>query len=244
MMSDPIRILIADDHPLFREGVALSLSREPDLEIVGEASSGEEAFILAGDLLPDVLLLDIVMPGMGGIAAARRIAAAWPVICIMMLTVSEDNDDLLAALKAGARGYVLKGVGARELANAVRTVAHGSVYVSPALASGILFEMARVPAQQDPLNSLTEREISPALASGILFEMARVPAQQDPLNSLTERERDILNLVAEGLTNREIGERLHLAEKTVKHYMTNVLHKLQVRSRVEAALLAQKRGTS
>jgi two-component system, NarL family, nitrate/nitrite response regulator NarL len=213
-MSDPIRILIADDHPLFREGVALSLSREPDLEIVGQASSGEEAITLAGDLLPDVLLLDVVMPGIGGIAAARRIAAAWPVICIVMLTVSEDNDDLLAALKAGARGYVLKGVGARELANAVRSVAHGSVYVSP------------------------------ALASGILFEMARVPPQQDPLNSLTERERDILNLVAEGLTNREIGERLHLAEKTIKHYMTNVLQKLQVRSRVEAALLAQKRGAS
>jgi DNA-binding NarL/FixJ family response regulator len=129
-----------------------------------------------------------------------------------MLTVSEDNDDLLAALKAGARGYVLKGVGARELANAVRSVAQGAVYVSP------------------------------ALASGILFEMARVPPQQDPMNSLTERERDILNLVAEGLTNREIGERLHLAEKTVKHYMTNVLQKLQVRSRVEAALLAQKHG--
>jgi DNA-binding NarL/FixJ family response regulator len=213
-MSDPIRILIADDHPLFREGVALSLSREPDLEIVGQASSGEEAFTLAGNLLPDVLLLDVVMPGMGGIAAARHIAAAWPVICIMMLTVSEDNDDLLAALKAGARGYVLKGVGARELANAVRAVAHGSVYVSP------------------------------TLASGILFEMARVPPQQDPINSLTERERDILNLVAEGLTNREIGERLHLAEKTVKHYMTNVLQKLQVRSRVEAALLAQKHGRS
>jgi two-component system nitrate/nitrite response regulator NarL len=213
-MSDSIRILIADDHPLFREGVALSLSREADLEIVGQASSGEEAVNLAGDLLPDVLLLDVVMPGMGGIAAARRIAAAWPVICIVMLTVSEDNDDLLAALKAGARGYVLKGVGARELANAVRAVAGGAVYVSP------------------------------ALASGILFEMARVPPQQDPLNSLTERERDILNLVAEGLTNREIGERLHLAEKTVKHYMTNVLQKLQVRSRVEAALLAQKRGAS
>lgn len=209
-MSDPIRILIADDHPLFREGVALSLSREPDLEIVGQASSGEEAIALAGELLPDVLLMDIVMPGAGGIAATRRIAASWPVICIMMLTVSEDNDDLLAALKAGARGYVLKGVGARDLANAVRTVANGAVYVSP------------------------------ALASGILFEMARVPTHQDPLNSLTEREREILNLVAEGLTNREIGDRLHLSEKTVKHYMTNVLQKLQVRSRVEAALLAQK----
>lgn len=210
-MSDPIRILIADDHPLFRDGVAHSLAGEPDLTIVGQASSGEEAFDLANDLLPDILLLDIAMSGQGGIAAARRISAAYPVVRIIMLTVSEDEDDLMNALKVGARGYVLKGVSARELAAAVRAVATGDVYVSPALASGILFEMTH-----------TE--------------------QPDPLSELTEREREILHLVGEGLTNREIGERLHLAEKTIKHYMTNVLQKLHVHSRVEAALLAQKRS--
>ncbi|WP_420642141.1 response regulator [Candidatus Leptofilum sp.] len=211
-MSDSIRILIADDHPLFREGVAQSLSGEPGFTVVGQAGSGEEAFSLVGELLPDLLLLDVTMPGNGGIATASKVATAWPVVRIMMLTVSEDQDTLLAALKAGARGYVLKGVTARELANAVRVVAGGDIYISPALAGGILFELTA--NRQD----------------------------DDPLTTLTDRERDILNLVAEGLTNREIGDRLHLAEKTIKHYMTNVLQKLQVRSRVEAALLAQKHG--
>lgn len=211
-MSEPIRILIADDHPLFREGVAQSLANEPDFVIVGQASTGEEAFTLVGELLPDILLLDVTMPGDGGIITAGKVATAWPIVRIMMLTVSEDQDNLMAALKAGARGYILKGVTARELANAVCIVAGGDVYISP------------------------------ALASGILFELTATKPGDDPINSLTEREQDILNLVAEGLTNREIGEKLHLAEKTIKHYMTNVLQKLHVRSRVEAALLAQKHG--
>lgn len=210
-MPDPIRILIADDHPLFRDGVVHSLNNEPDLAVVGQAGSGEEAFRLAAETMPDVLLLDIAMPGQGGIEAACRIAAACPFVQIIMLTVSEDQDDLMNALKAGARGYVLKGVSARELANIVRTVAAGEVYISPALASGILFEMTY------------DRPV-------------------DPLADLTDREREILRLVGEGLTNREIGECLHLAEKTIKHYMTNVLQKLQVRSRVEAALLIQERA--
>ena len=205
-----IRILIADDHPLFREGVAHSLNNESDITVIGEAASGEEAVRLARDLLPDVALLDITMPGKGGIAAAAEIAMACPVTKIVMLTVSENEDDLLAAFKAGARGYLLKGVSARELANVTRSVASGEVYVSPSLAAGMLVELTRRPP--------------------------------DPLDELSEREREILQLVAEGLTNREIGERLHLAEKTVKHYMTNVLSKLHVRSRVKAALLAARRG--
>jgi DNA-binding NarL/FixJ family response regulator len=210
-MSEPIRVLIADDHPLFREGVAHSLASEPDIVIVGQAATGEEALRLARDVLPDVLLLDVTMPGRGGLTAAAEIATACPATKIIMLTVSEHEDDLLAAFKAGARGYVLKGVSARELANVVRMVAGGEAYVSPALATGILLELSR-------------------------------PRALDPLAELTERERDILQLVAEGLTNREIGERLYLAEKTVKHYVTNILGKLHVRSRVEAALLAARRG--
>ncbi|MBI4207368.1 MAG: response regulator transcription factor [Betaproteobacteria bacterium] len=209
-MSDPIRILVADDHPLFREGVTHSLASEPDFNIIGQAAGGEEALRLARDLLPDVVLLDIGMPGWDGLATAEKIATACPATNIVMLTVFEDEDKLLAAFKAGARGYVLKGVSARELAKVVRAAANGEVYVSPSLAAGIMVALTR-----------------------------GRPA--DPLEELTEREREVLRLVAEGLTNREIGERIHLAEKTVKHYMTNILGKLHVRSRVEAALLAARR---
>ena len=210
-MSEPIRVLVADDHPLFREGVVHSLASEPDLAIVGQAASGEEALRLARDLLPDVVLLDIGMPGWGGLVAAEKIATACPATRIVMLTVVEDEDKLLAAFKAGARGYVLKGVSARELASVVRATAHGEVYVSPSLAAGILVALTR----------------------------GRPP---DPLEELTERELEILKLVGQGLTNREIGERVHLSEKTIKHYITNILQKLQVRSRVEAALVAARRG--
>jgi len=207
-----IRLVVTDDHPLFREGVIHSLNSEADFSVVGEAGSGEEAYQRVAEQMPDVLMMDITMPGIGGIEAARRIAQDFPAVHIMMLTVSENEDDLMGALKAGARGYVLKGAAATEVANAVRTVASGGVYVTPTLASGILFEMTH------------NEQTAP-----------------DPINELSEREREILSLVAKGLTNREIGDQLHLAEKTVKHYMTNVLQKLQVRTRVEAALLAQER---
>lgn len=208
-MSDPIRIIIADDHPLFLEGIIHSLSSQPDMAIIGQASTGEKAFELVSKDLPDVVLLDITMAGQGGIETARKISTAYPIVQIMMLTVSEDEDDLMAALKAGARGYILKGVSARDLARAVRTVARGETYISPLIASNLLVELSH-------------------------------SDQADTLSELTKREREILELVGEGLTNIEIGESLHLAEKTVKHYMTNVMQKLHVRSRVEAALLIQK----
>ena len=210
-MEGSIRVIVADDHPLFREGVVSALASRPEIEVVGQARNGDQALDLAYNLLPDVVLLDITMPGKDGLTAAVEIATACPAAKIVMLTVSEHDDDLMAAFRAGARGYVLKGVSAQELAKVVRAVAGGDVYVSPQLASRILFEMSN-------------------------------PRPPDPLGELTERERQILQLVAEGLTNREIGERLHLAEKTIKHYMTNVLQKLQVQSRVQAALLAQRRG--
>jgi DNA-binding NarL/FixJ family response regulator len=208
-MADTIRIVVADDHPLLRQGVVQTLQSEPDISVIGEAGTGSKAIELAKELLPDLIVLDLTMPGVDGIEASRRISAACPATRILILTVSEERDDLLEALKAGARGYVLKGVGGAGLVHAVRVIMSEEVYVSPALASGILHEMTRT--------------------------------TPDPFDLLTARERDILELVAEGHTNREIGERLYLSEKTVKHYMTNVLQKLHVRSRVEAALLAQRR---
>jgi DNA-binding NarL/FixJ family response regulator len=210
-MTDSIRIVIADDHPLFREGVCHSLAAEPDLAVVGQADNGEEALRLAIELVPDVVLLDIGMPGWGGLATVAKLSQACPVTKVVMLTVYDEEDQWLAAFKAGARGYVLKGVPPRDLADIVRLVAGGDVYVSPALAADMLRELTG------------ERS-------------------QDPLGELSEREREVLKLVAQGLTNREIAERVHLAEKTVKNHMTNILGKLHVRSRVEAALLASKQN--
>jgi len=211
-VPDPIRILLADDHPMFREGVAHSLGSEPDLEVIAQTASGEEAVELAQRLTPDVALLDITMPGMGGIAAAARIAASVPDMRILMLTVSEDKDNLLAALKAGAHGYVLKGVSASELRAIVRRVAGGEAFVTPALATRLLVEFSR-------------------------------PQARDPLSELTARERDVIELLSLGSSNREIAERLHLAEKTVKHYVTCILQKLHARSRTEAALIAVQHGS-
>lgn len=212
-MPDPIRILLADDHPMFREGVAHSLGSEPDFEVIAQAASGEEAVELAQRLTPDVALLDITMPGMGGIAAAARIVASVPDMRIVMLTVSEDKDNLLAALKAGAHGYVLKGASASELRAIVRRVAGGEAFVTPALATRLLVEFSR-------------------------------PQTRDPLSELTAREHDVIELLSLGSSNREIAERLHLAEKTVKHYVTCILQKLHARSRTEAALIAVQHGLS
>ena len=210
-MNDPIRVLVADDHPLFREGVVHSLLGNGDITVIGQADNSEDTLRLARELLPDLALLDIAMPERGGLAIAGEIAMACPATKIVMLTVSEHEDDLLSAFKAGARGYVLKGVSASELVDVIRAVADGEVYVTPALAAGVLVEMTR-------------------------------GRPYDPLIELTDREREILQLVAKGLTNRQIGERLHLAEKTIKHYMTNILGKLHVRSRLDAAMLIARRG--
>lgn len=211
-MTETIRIVIADDHPLFRDGVARTLDERDDLEVVGQGGSAAEALALVEEHMPDLVCLDISMPG-GGIEAAREIGRRFPAVGIVMLTVSEDDEDVLAALGAGARGYVLKGVGAEELVGVLRGVATGASYVSPSLAARVL---------------------------GAL-KAPRV-AEADPLDALTHREEQILRLVAKGLSNKEVGRELDLQEKTVKHYMTNILQKLHVRNRVEAAILARDRS--
>jgi DNA-binding NarL/FixJ family response regulator len=210
-MTECLQIAIVDDHPLFREGVSQALSRQPDIEIVGEGGTADEAIAIAARRLPDVMLLDVSMPG-GGINAVREIAATYPVINVVMLTVSQDEEDVTTALRAGARGYVLKGVAARDLVEIVRSVARGEVYVTPSLAASLLFDMNRVGSNR---------------------------SSSTGLDDLTERERQILERVAAGDSNKEIGAQLQLSEKTVKHHMTNILQKLQVRNRVEAALLAR-----
>lgn len=212
-MNNRIHVVIADDHTLFREGLAGIIGGEKDFEVVGQAGTMDEAVQLARDLLPDIILLDIDMPG-GGLEAARMITREFPVTRIVVLTASEEDDHLIGALKIGARAYILKGVAARELIRILRAVWMGESYVPPILAASLLLEMRERPSQEKQFAS--------------------------PLDELTSREREILENLAAGLSNKEIGEKLFLSEKTVKHYMTNILQKLQVRNRVEAALLAQK----
>ena len=214
-MADTLQVAIVDDHPLFREGVAHTLGAQPDIEVVAEGESAADAVRIAGECLPDVMLLDVSMPG-GGLNAVRQIARAFPVVKTVMLTVSEGEEDVTAALRAGARAYVLKGVAARELVRILRDVAAGEVYVTPSLAANLLFELTSGGASRQPAS---------------------------PLDELTEREREILELVAGGDSNKEIAARLYLSEKTVKHHMTNILQKLQVRNRVEAALMARAGGS-
>ena len=211
--NDKTRIVLIDDHPLFREGVAYTLRSEPSFEVVGQGESLDEAVQLIADLRPDILLLDINIPG-GGIRTAEKIATSYPMTKIIMLTASSDDDDLVKALKAGARGYILKGVASRELISIVRAVQAGEGYITPSLAANLLSEMAGGQRPSKP--------------------------EVNPLDELTKREREILEHIAEGLSNKEVGQRLHVSEKTVKHYVTSVLQKLHVRNRVEAALLVQR----
>jgi DNA-binding NarL/FixJ family response regulator len=209
-MTARIRIVVADDHPLFLDGLVATLSADEELEVVavvGDAAAAVHAVRQHG---PDLALLDLAMPG-GGLEAARQIAAASPQTRTVMLTSSENHDDLVAAMDAGARGYVLKGIAGRELRAILRTIQAGGTWLAPGLAYGALKDV-------------------------------RKPRTRDPLDELTAREREVLALVASGLSNAEIGGRLGLAEKTVKHHMTGILAKLGVASRVEAALLAYKAG--
>ena len=206
-----LRLVLADDHPLYRDGVARTLRDAGDFDIVGEAQDGEAAAQMCEALRPDLVLLDISMPKGGGIGALTRIMQMETPPKVAMLTASEDEGDLMQALKLGALGYVLKGVGASELVELVRDLAGGRSYVSPGLAGRLLLAMR-----------------------------GKGAAAPNPLADLSRREEDILKLVAQGRSNKEVGRDLNIQEKTVKHYMTSILQKLQVRNRVEAAMLARE----
>lgn len=205
-----IRIVVADDHPLYRDGVARALADDPSIEVVGQGEDADSAVALARQHRPDLVLLDLSMPG-GGIEALRRIRATDTPPIIAILTVSEEDDDVMRALKAGASGYLLKGIGSRELVAIVKDLARGQTYVSPTLAGRILNAMRDGAARKAP----------------------------NPIDDLSKREEDILRLVAEGKSNKEVGLALDLQEKTVKHYMTSILQKLHARNRVEAAVIAR-----
>ena len=212
-MSSRIRVLIADDHPMFRAGVTQTLKSTGAFEVVGEAGNAQDAIQLARQLRPDVALLDVSMPGCG-LKAAAEITRSCPDVRIVFFTVSETEESVNAALEAGARGYVLKGASGTELARVLQAVSGGESYVTPALAARLLTQLRQKPAARE----------------------------RNTLSDLTSREEQILAQVKRGLTNKEIAKNLSLSEKTVKHYMTNVLQKLQVRNRVEAVIQMRGQG--
>ena len=211
-----LRVIVVDDHPLYREGLVTAISAMPGVEVVAQAGDGEQAVALTTELVPDVVIMDLHMPGLNGVDATRRIAAAEPSVAVLVLTMLEGDDSVFAAVRAGARGYLLKGADRAEIARALQAVGHGEVVFSSGIASRVLAFFA-------------------AGRSGSA-------AALDPFPGLTEREREILDLVARGLTNAEIARRLVVSDKTVRNHVSNVFAKLQVGGRAEAVARARDAG--
>ena len=212
-----IQVLIADDHPVFRFGLRALLHAEPGIEVVGEATTGDEVIRLAGTLRPDVILMDLNMPEVHGIEATARIVQQNPEIAVLVMTMLDD-DSVFAAMRAGARGYLLKGAEGDETLRAIRAVSHGEAIFSPTVARRLLEHFAAVPRAGD------------------------APPPAPVLPELSDRERDILKLIAQGYTNPAIAERLILSPKTVRNHVSNIFGKLQVSSRAEAILRARDGG--
>ena len=214
MSVDRIRILIADDHPLFRDGLDGLLASVPDTEVVGRAANGEEAVQLAASLQPDVILMDIKMPGMNGLQAMREILHTSPHIGILVVSMLEDDDSIFAAMRSGARGYLPKGANQTELLRAIRSVANGEAIFGPGIAQRLL----------------------------TFFSPHRPPALPRLFPELTDRETEILVLIANGHSNEAIAERLVLSLKTVRNHVSNIFSKLQVTDRAQAVLRAREVG--
>jgi DNA-binding NarL/FixJ family response regulator len=213
MSDQKIRILIADDHPVFRFGLRALLEAQPDMVVVGEAESGSAAVRMAKELQPDLLLMDINMPGMNGIEATRQITAIEIHPAVLIITMLDD-DTVFTAMQAGARGYLLKGAEGNETLRAIRAVANGEVIFSPGVAEQLMFFFKRGEKKRKP----------------------------EPFPELTPREREILELLAQGLTNNAIAEKLVLSPKTIRNQTSNVFSKLQVASRSEAIVMAREAG--
>jgi DNA-binding NarL/FixJ family response regulator len=213
-MNDNVRVLIADDHPLFREGMRGRLDRVGDITVVGEAASGDEAVELARELEPHVILMDIKMPGLNGIEATREIRQASPEVGVLMLTMFEDDDSVFAAMRAGAKGYLLKDSGGEEVVYAIRAVASGEAVFGSGVAERIIG----------------------------FFSGPRPATPQRAFPELTEREEEVLSLVAQGKSNQEIARQLFVSLKTVRNHVSNILVKLQVADRAQAVIRARDAG--
>jgi len=213
-MKDTVRVLIADDHPLFREGMRGRLDRVGDITVVGEAASGDEAVDLARELEPHVVLMDIKMPGLNGIEATREIRQANPEVGVLVLTMFEDDDSVFAAMRAGAKGYLLKDSGGEGVVHAIRAVASGEVVFGPGVAERIMG----------------------------FFSAPKPTVMQRVFPELTGREEEILSLVAQGKSNQEIARQLFVSLKTVRNHVSNILLKLQVADRAQAVIRARESG--
>ena len=210
------RLLIIDDHPIFRRGLAATLTEAGGFEICGEGASAEAALSLAEGTEPDLVLLDLSMPG-GGLSALKALRERWPALRVVIMTASEERDDLMESLRAGAAGYIVKGISSPALLDALRSILRGEAYVAPSLAARILCASAATPA--------------PASAAP-----GEKGGAAEMLQQLTRREGEVLQLVASGRSNKEIAREAQMQEKTVKHHMTRILQKLKLRNRTEAAL--------
>lgn len=209
-----IRLVIADDHTLFGEGLQALFHSIPDIEVAGFARSGEQAVAMAAELQPDVILMDIQMPDVNGIQATRRILQADPHIGVMMLTMFEDDDTVFAAMRAGARGYILKGADQQEMLRAIRAVYNGEALFGPAIATRLMN----------------------------FFSTSQTGAPPPPFPELTPREHEVLDLIAQGLNNQIIARRLSIREKTVRNHVSNIFNKLQVADRAQAIIRAREAG--
>ncbi|HZA61067.1 MAG TPA: response regulator transcription factor [Actinomycetota bacterium] len=210
---ETLRVLIVDDHGLFRKGLQMVLTQEPDIDVVGEGADGQEAVEKAQALMPDVVLMDVRMPKRGGIEATKHIKELLPHVKILMLTISDEEADLYDAIKAGAAGYLLKEIPSEEVADAIRSVWSGQSRISPSMAAKLLSEFQAMSKRAE--------------------ERANVPSPK-----LTEREMEVLRLVARGMNNRDIAKDLFISENTVKNHIRNILEKLQLHSRMEAVVYA------
>jgi DNA-binding NarL/FixJ family response regulator len=211
-MTGPVRVLIADDHPLFRDGLTALLTDEPSTELTGAAANGAEAIDLARQTQPDVVVMDLHMPGISGVEATRRIVAGCPQITVLVLTMFDDDDSIAAALRAGARGYLLKGASREQIRCAIHAAAHGEIIFGAPLAARLLGHFTAIP----------------------------VPPPVFP--QLTGRERQVLDLVAQGRANNAIAARLSLSPKTVRNHVSTILAKLQVADRAQAIVQARDAG--
>jgi len=210
-----IKVLIADDHAVVREGTRRILEQEPDMEVVGEAGDGEEAVNLATDLKPDVAIIDIAMPKLDGIEATKRIKAAWPSINVLILSAYDDDQFIFSLLEAGAAGYLLKSIRSRELIDAIRAVYSGESVLHPSIARKVLNRFVSTSGK---------------------------PEGQEPSGVLSDREMEVLKLAARGLSNQDIAEKLCLSIRTVQGHLGHIFNKLQVGSRTEAVVRALKEG--